>query len=233
MHVGMMRTKKSKRAVLRQASMQRRRVFVDLRWSNKGGSRLGGAPPLPLLCTTSSPKIHLLHLHEKIEHLTSNIERSPLPSRDLAVTPSSGPRRTLQDLAGICKCLGCIYVQRESKSSDFKDVSGVVNERIREAHQDKYAPKMMLFPEGTTTNGDYLLPFKSGAFLSKAPVLPVILRYPFHRFSPAWDTISVVLRHNNGKFGVAGICNGGGGASSLVLELIKERPVGRVARSMV
>ncbi|GER29281.1 acyltransferase, partial [Striga asiatica] len=129
---------------------------------------------------------------------------------------SSGPRRNL----------------RESKSSDFKGVSGVVNERIREAHQDKSAPKMMLFPEGTTTNGDYLLPFKSGAFLSKAPVLPVILRYPYHRFSPAWAPYpGSVLRHNNGKFGVAGICNGGGGASSLVLELINDRPVGRVARS--
>lgn len=27
-----------------------------------------------------------------------------------------------------------------------------------------------------------------------------------------------VLRHKNGKYGVAGICNGGGGASALVLE---------------
>ncbi|KAL2471757.1 Lysophospholipid acyltransferase LPEAT1 [Abeliophyllum distichum] len=90
----------------------------------------------------------------------------------------------------ISKCLGCIYVQRESKSSDFKGVSGVVNERIREAHQNKFAPKMMLFPEGTTTNGDYILPFKTGAFLAQAPVLPVILRYPYQRFSPAWDSIS-------------------------------------------
>ncbi|KAK6115374.1 hypothetical protein DH2020_007643 [Rehmannia glutinosa] len=90
----------------------------------------------------------------------------------------------------ILKCLGCVYVQRELKSSDFKGVSGVVNDRIREAHQNKFAPKMMLFPEGTTTNGDYLLPFKTGAFLAKAPVLPVILRYPYHRFSPAWDSIS-------------------------------------------
>lgn len=48
------------------------------------------------------------------------------------------------------------------------------------------------FSEGTTTNGDYLLPFKTGAFLPKAPVLPVILRYPYERFSPAWDTISGV-----------------------------------------
>ncbi|KAL3639220.1 hypothetical protein CASFOL_017127 [Castilleja foliolosa] len=96
----------------------------------------------------------------------------------------------------ISKCLGCIYVQRESKSSGFKGVSGVVNERIREAHQSESAPKMMLFPEsfspteGTTTNGEYLLPFKTGAFLAKAPVLPVIVKYPYHRFSPAWDSIS-------------------------------------------
>ncbi|KAJ0978572.1 hypothetical protein J5N97_014046 [Dioscorea zingiberensis] len=69
------------------------------------------------------------------------------------------------------KCLGCVYVQRESKSSDFKGVA-----------------------EGTTTNGDFLLPFKTGAFLAKAPVLPVILRYPYSRFSPAWDSISGV-RH--------------------------------------
>lgn len=46
--------------------------------------------------------------------------------------------------------------------------------------------------EGTTTNGDFLLPFKTGAFLAKAPVLPVILRYPYERFSPAWDSISGV-----------------------------------------
>lgn len=93
----------------------------------------------------------------------------------------------------ISKCLGCVYVQRESKSSDAKGVSGVVTERVIEAHQDNFAP-MMLFPEGTTTNGDYLLPFKTGAFLAQAPVLPVILRYPYQRFSPAWDTISGV-RH--------------------------------------
>ncbi|PSS31357.1 Lysophospholipid acyltransferase [Actinidia chinensis var. chinensis] len=94
----------------------------------------------------------------------------------------------------ISKCLGCVYVQRESKSSDFKGVSGIITERIKEAHQNKSAPIMMLFPEGTTTNGDFILPFKTGAFLSKAPVLPVILRYPYQRFSPAWDSISGV-RH--------------------------------------
>ncbi|XP_047954969.1 lysophospholipid acyltransferase LPEAT1-like isoform X1 [Salvia hispanica] len=90
----------------------------------------------------------------------------------------------------ISKCLGCVFVQRELKSSDFKGVSGIVTERIREAYQDEFAPRMIIFPEGTTTNGDYLLPFKTGVFLAKAPVQPVILRYPYRRFSPAWDSIS-------------------------------------------
>ncbi|EEE63399.1 hypothetical protein OsJ_18211 [Oryza sativa Japonica Group] len=90
----------------------------------------------------------------------------------------------------ISKCLGCIFVQRESKTSDFKGVSGAVTERIQRAHQQKNSPMMLLFPEGTTTNGDYLLPFKTGAFLAKAPVKPVILRYPYKRFSPAWDSMS-------------------------------------------
>ncbi|KAG9150395.1 hypothetical protein Leryth_014575 [Lithospermum erythrorhizon] len=94
----------------------------------------------------------------------------------------------------ISKCLGCVYVQREAKSSDFKGVSGVVNDRIREAQQNFDAPNMMLFPEGTTTNGNFLLPFKTGAFLAKAPVLPILLRFPYSRFSPAWETISGV-RH--------------------------------------
>ncbi|XP_052487421.1 lysophospholipid acyltransferase LPEAT1 isoform X2 [Gossypium raimondii] len=94
----------------------------------------------------------------------------------------------------ISKCLGCVYVQRESKSSDFKGVSGVVTDRVRKAHQDEYAPKILLFPEGTTTNGDYLISFKTGAFLARAPVVPVILKYPYQRFSPAWESVTG-MRH--------------------------------------
>ncbi|XP_044497380.1 probable acetyl-CoA acetyltransferase, cytosolic 2 [Mangifera indica] len=41
-------------------------------------------------------------------------------------------------------------------------------------------------------------------------------------------TLLGVLRHKNGKYGVAGICNGGGGASALVLELM---PAARMGRS--
>ncbi|KAL5214403.1 hypothetical protein ABZP36_003555 [Zizania latifolia] len=44
--------------------------------------------------------------------------------------------------------------------------------------------------EGTITNGDYLLPFKMGSFLAKAPVKPIILRYAYKRFSPTCDSMS-------------------------------------------
>ncbi|KAF2324533.1 hypothetical protein GH714_015079 [Hevea brasiliensis] len=51
-----------------------------------------------------------------------------------------------KDKSFLSKCLGCVYVQRELKSSDFKGVAGVVTERVREANQNTSAPMMMLFP---------------------------------------------------------------------------------------
>lgn len=41
---------------------------------------------------------------------------------------------------------------------------------------------MLLFPEGTTSNGSFLLPFKTGAFIAGLPVQPVIIRCLFSRF---------------------------------------------------
>ena len=35
----------------------------------------------------------------------------------------------------------------------------------------------VLWLQGTTTNGEYLLPFRTGAFLAGVPVQPVILKY--------------------------------------------------------
>ena len=45
------------------------------------------------------------------------------------------------------------------------------------AHPEAEQRPMLLFPEGTTTSGRCLLPFKTGAFLAGLPVQPVILRY--------------------------------------------------------
>ena len=58
-------------------------------------------------------------------------------------------------------------------------VGAVVKERISSAAKGQAEGQrpMLLFPEGTTTNGMFLLPFKSGAFLAGCPLQPVILQY--------------------------------------------------------
>ncbi|KAG9391149.1 Lysophospholipid acyltransferase [Carpediemonas membranifera] len=51
-------------------------------------------------------------------------------------------------------------------------------------------PPLVIFPEGTTTNGLGLIPFKPGAFIAGVPVNPVVIRYP-NAASVAWDTCSL------------------------------------------
>lgn len=36
---------------------------------------------------------------------------------------------------------------------------------------------ILLFPEGTTTNGNFLLRFRTGAFIAGVPVQPTIVKY--------------------------------------------------------
>lgn len=55
-------------------------------------------------------------------------------------------------------------------------------------------PPILIFPEGTTTNGQCLIDFKRGAFVPGVPVKPVVLKYPSHHYNPA-DT----GRHSGNK----------------------------------
>ncbi|CAN0361284.1 unnamed protein product, partial [Laminaria digitata] len=48
---------------------------------------------------------------------------------------------------------------------------------------------LLLFPEGTTSNGSCLLRFKTGVFAGGMPVYPVIVKYDCRRFSPAFESI--------------------------------------------
>ncbi|KAK9810897.1 hypothetical protein WJX73_006580 [Symbiochloris irregularis] len=99
----------------------------------------------------------------------------------------------------ISRHLQCIMVDRDFKRKKkgaeeeaVHGVSGVVKERMEMVASGK-PPKdtgpLLLFPEGTTTNGRCLLNFKTGAFLAGAPVQPVVLKYGRGRVSPAWESI--------------------------------------------
>lgn len=61
----------------------------------------------------------------------------------------------------------------------------------RKASSDRF-PRVLLFPEGTTTNGRILMSFQLGAFLPGYPIQPVIVRYPHVHFDQSWyDTFLV------------------------------------------
>ncbi|XP_072526755.1 lysophospholipid acyltransferase LPCAT4 [Salminus brasiliensis] len=67
-----------------------------------------------------------------------------------------------------------VLVSRKDPESRRKCVSQI-KERLT---SNGYWPQMLMFPEGTTTNGQALIKFKPGAFLAGVPVQPVLLHYP-------------------------------------------------------
>ena len=45
----------------------------------------------------------------------------------------------------------------------------------------------MIFAEGGTSNGKYILGFKKGGFVAIKPVIPVVLKYEYDVMSQAYD----------------------------------------------
>ncbi|CAL5382912.1 unnamed protein product [Camellia sinensis] len=73
------------------------------------------------------------------------------------------------------------------------DVDGYVLSRIgiqREAYSDRF-PCLLLFPEGTTTNGRVLISFQLGAIVPGYPVHLVIVRYPHVHFDQSSGNIAL------------------------------------------
>jgi 1-acyl-sn-glycerol-3-phosphate acyltransferase len=73
----------------------------------------------------------------------------------------------------------CLYVQRvgkgskESKAKAFEDIK----EHIRLNETGKMKQPFCLFPEGATTNGQFITQFKMGAFASLPDIQPFTLKY--------------------------------------------------------
>jgi len=83
----------------------------------------------------------------------------------------------------ISRIINCVYVDRSS----INNTTNKIIERQKQT-RDNFPP-IIIFPEGTTTNGNYLITFKKGAFIAGLPVKPVVIRYPHKYFNPAYETI--------------------------------------------
>ncbi|OVA00153.1 EF-hand domain [Macleaya cordata] len=86
----------------------------------------------------------------------------------------------------IIRAMQVIYVNRFSAPSR----KHAVNEIKRKASCNRF-PRVLLFPEGTTTNGRVLISFQLGAFIPGYPIQPVVIRYPHVHFDQSWGNISL------------------------------------------
>ncbi|XP_070038840.1 lysophospholipid acyltransferase LPEAT2 isoform X2 [Nicotiana tomentosiformis] len=82
--------------------------------------------------------------------------------------------------------LQVIYVNRFSPTSR----KHAVGEIKRKASCNQF-PRVLLFPEGTTTNGRAIISFQLGAFIPGYPIQPVIVRYPHVHFDQSWGNVSL------------------------------------------
>ncbi|KAK1558457.1 hypothetical protein Q3G72_002587 [Acer saccharum] len=86
----------------------------------------------------------------------------------------------------IIRAMQVIYVNRFSQSSR----KNAVSEIKRKAACNRF-PRVLLFPEGTTTNGRFIISFQLGAFIPGYPIQPVVVRYPHVHFDQSWGNISL------------------------------------------
>ncbi|XP_060720278.1 lysophospholipid acyltransferase LPCAT4 [Tachysurus vachellii] len=84
-----------------------------------------------------------------------------------------------------------VLVSRKDPESRKKCVTQI-KERLT---SNGYWPQMLMFPEGTTTNGQVLIKFKPGAFLAGVPVQPVLLHYPNKIDAVRWTWKGVSWLH--------------------------------------
>jgi lysophosphatidylcholine acyltransferase/lyso-PAF acetyltransferase len=84
----------------------------------------------------------------------------------------------------IATAMQCIFIERTG------DKEGALNAiRKRQKIIKNGFPKLLVFPEGTTTNGQGLMPFKRGGFVEMLPVQPVCIKYEEGYFSPCMEIV--------------------------------------------
>ncbi|XP_030609610.1 lysophospholipid acyltransferase LPCAT4-like isoform X2 [Archocentrus centrarchus] len=95
---------------------------------------------------------------------------------------SRSENKNLPVIGALLECSQSIMVSRKDPNSRKR----VVSEVSQRVTSNGYWPQMLMFPEGTTTNGRCLLKFKHGAFVPGVPVQPVVLHYPNELDTVRW-----------------------------------------------
>lgn len=93
----------------------------------------------------------------------------------------------------IAQMHGCIFVNRIDKNNTNASLQMLI-EKQKAIYEGKDKTNFIIFSEGTTSNGTVLLQFKRGAFVSKLPMKPVIIKFDaINRISLALDVIEMLF----------------------------------------
>eukprot|EP00871_Galdieria_phlegrea_P006056 jgi/Galph1/938/GphlegSOOS_G5629.1 len=91
----------------------------------------------------------------------------------------------------IAEMMECIFVDRDNHTN--RSATSLIALRLERVQQLRLslsswtAPSpLVMFPEGTTSNGDSLLRFHTGPFVQRRPVQPVVLKYSFGDTDPSF-----------------------------------------------
>ena len=71
--------------------------------------------------------------------------------------------------------MGSFFINREDEKSRSNALK-ILEKRANDFYNKKSFVKTLIFPEGTTTNGQYIAGFKKGAFISLLPVKPLMVK---------------------------------------------------------
>eukprot|EP01126_Amoeba_proteus_P004135 TRINITY_DN11405_c0_g1_i1.p1 TRINITY_DN11405_c0_g1~~TRINITY_DN11405_c0_g1_i1.p1 ORF type:complete len:367 (+),score=81.17 TRINITY_DN11405_c0_g1_i1:479-1579(+) len=89
--------------------------------------------------------------------------------------------------------VGCLLLATQSVLVDRNNPNTrklaklAIEKKAKQTYQNPNLSRLVIFPEGTTTNGECLISFKPGAFAPGLPVQPVCLRYPSKHFDMSFS----------------------------------------------
>eukprot|EP00127_Corallochytrium_limacisporum_P007173 Clim_evm46s243 gene=Clim_evmTU46s243 len=94
----------------------------------------------------------------------------------------------LRIVGKVARGIKCLFVGGPNQSG--QSVTQRINERAQAiTAEPTVMPRLLVFPEGTTENGRAWIRFRSGAFVGGHAVQPVVLQFPYGRFSPSWESV--------------------------------------------
>ena len=108
----------------------------------------------------------------------SALDMLVLLARDVAYVGNAGAKDT-PCLGRVVRAMDCIFVDRDSPESRLL-AKEMISERLISQHQSSGRTRLsqlVVFPEGTTTNGHGLLQFRRGAFEACVPIQPARIEY--------------------------------------------------------